>query len=93
MQVGNQILIVVTMGNDVALVGQLIIFEIRCIETEKLSFADLLGITDKLVAILQGFVPGLFELGSGSLAFDDKQRLAKIVLNQNIGPATTGTPA
>jgi hypothetical protein len=91
MRIISQVFFVIPVGDDMALVGQLSVFEIRGIEAEELGFADLLGVAEKLVAVLQGFVPGLFELGSGRLALDNQQRLAEVVLDQNIGPTTAGT--
>jgi hypothetical protein len=79
------------MGNDVAQVGQLCVFKIRGIETKELGFADLLSVAEKLITVLQSFIPGLFELGPGGLAFDDEQRLTEIIFDENIGPTTAGT--
>ncbi|GAB4260928.1 MAG: hypothetical protein Kow0065_11340 [Methylomicrobium sp.] len=91
MWISDQVLIVVAVGDDMALVTQLGIFKIRGIEAEKLGLANLLGVTKKLVAVLLGLVPGLFELGPSGLALDDQQRLAVVILDQNIGPATAST--
>ena len=72
MGIGSQVPIIIAMGNDIVCVTQSCLFKIRGVETKKFSFANLLGITEKLVAILPGFIPGLFELGSGSLTFNDE---------------------
>lgn len=60
------------MGNDVAFVTQFFIFKIRGVETKKSSFADLLSVAEKLIAILLGFIPSFFKLGSGSLSFNNE---------------------
>ena len=39
---------------------------------------------------MQGFVPGFFELATRRFAFDDQQRFAGVVADQNIGTATAG---
>jgi hypothetical protein len=58
-----------------------------------LGFADLLGVTEWLVAVLQGFAPGAFELVSGRFAFNDQERFSCVVADQNVGSATAGAMA
>lgn len=49
----------------------------------------MLGIAEKLISILQSFLPGPIEFIPCCFAFYDKQWFAQIILDQNIGPAAT----
>jgi hypothetical protein len=56
-----------------------------------LGFADLLRVAEKLITVLQGFIPGTLELNTGGFAFNDQQRATLVVFDQNVSTASTGT--
>ncbi len=70
-RVRSEILFVVAMGDDLALVGELFVRKLGGVEAEELRLADLLGVAEKLVAVLLGAFPSTLELLAGGLAFDN----------------------
>ena len=81
------------MGNHMAGVAHLSRIQVWSVKAQKLRFANLLGVAEKLVTVLQRFVPGTVELSACGFAFNDQQGTACVVLDQHVCSPTASTPA